>query len=233
MKPALAAAALSGLALFPALFPGAALAGGNVVPVEPVVIAPAPAPTFDWSGAFAGFGLGYGQARHRSVAPLPAGAFPASRGAVGSLLMGYNWQGAGRLVLGGEVMLSGGRMHGAARCPDPVATCTSTLGTMAAARVRLGLALDRTLVFATLGAATAEVRYTAASPVLGDAARGRVNGWTAGLGIEQAMTNGWNLRGEIEHYRFGTGRYSFPVLPASVRTRTEANVVRLTLVRRF
>ena len=59
-----------------------------------------------------------------------------------------------------------------------------------------------------------------------------MNGWTVGLGIEHAMANGWNLRGDLEHYRFRTADYTFTGEPP-FSTRTRANVVRLSLVRRF
>lgn len=222
---------LTALALVAAT--GAAQAGSYTpVPVEPPVIAPEAPARFDWSGAYAGVGLAYARATHFALAPVPADAFPASTGWMGSVLLGYNWQGAGPLVVGGELMLSAGQVEGSAPCPNPVSVCTSSMNNLAAARLRLGYAHDRTLVFMTAGVASASVRYTGTSPLISVADSARVNGWTVGLGIEHAMANGWNLRGDLEHYRFRTADYTFTGEPP-FSTRTRANVVRLSLVRRF
>lgn len=211
----------------------AAQAGGRVVPVEPLVIAPSVQhQVHNWTGAYAGIGIGYGQGRHTTAAPVPPNLFPDSRGGVGSVLLGYNWQGAGNFVVGGEVMIAGGRMAGTTGC-GLASTCTSNIGAMAAARLRLGVAMDRTLAFMTVGVANASVRYGISGGGGADSASARVNGWTVGIGLEHAMTNGWNLRGDLEHYRFNTGSFTFPVIGATIQSRTQANVARLTLVRRF
>jgi outer membrane immunogenic protein len=211
---------------------GAAQAGSYTpVPVEPPVYTPEAPARFNWTGAYAGLGLAYGRARHTLTAGGAPNAFPDGRGGMASVLLGYNWQGAGALVVGGELMLSAGRMNGSGPCPNPLSVCTSSVGNLAAARLRLGVAQDRTLVFMTAGLASASVRYTATSALISVADSARVNGWTVGLGVEHAMANGWNLRGDLEHYRFRAANYTFPGEPFTARAR--ANVVRLSLVRRF
>lgn len=207
-----------------------AFAGGRVVPVDPPLIPPAPPPAYNWTGGYAGLGLGFGNAS-ATLTGIPPTTFPSARGVVGSALLGYNWQGAGAFVLGAEAMLSAGRIRGTATCPNPAFDCTARLDNMAAARLRMGVAQDRTLFFVTLGAATATQRFEGTNGVITDVTSARVNGWTAGIGIEQAMANGWNLRGDLEHYRFGSANHVITGNPFTARTR--ANVARISAVFRF
>lgn len=209
---------------------GIAHAGGPAVVVaDPVIVAPPPPAAYSWAGGYAGFGLGYGQTSF-SFTGLPAGTFPSARGPMASLLLGYNWQGASPWVIGGEVMVSTGRVRGSAACPNPVFTCSSALENLAAARLRLGYAQDRTLLFVTLGAAAATQRFGATNGIVTFNSSARVSGWTAGIGIEHAMRDGWHIRGELEHYRF---RRAAHVIDAPFRAANRTNVVRLSLVHRF
>jgi outer membrane immunogenic protein len=213
----------------------AAFAGGRVTPVEPIVQPPAPAAqAFNWTGAYAG--LGIGAIRQSDTARNgPGFVLAPARGGQVSGLLGYNWQGAGPLVLGAEVMIAGGSVRGSAPCANPAFVCATSMGTTAALRLRLGMAQDRTLVFVTAGLARAEIRHsTEAQPFPGLTAvsLGR-NGVTMGIGVEQAMAQGWNLRGEIEGYRFRSGTYTLDFGSDYSASRGVATAARLTLVRRF
>ena len=209
----------------------AAHAGGRtVVAADPVIVAP-PAPVrYSWAGAYVGLGLGYAQ-NSFSFGGIAAGTFPSASGPVASLLLGYNGQGSGALVVGGEVMLSTGRVRGATPCPNPAFACSSSLDNLAAARLRLGYSQDRTLLFVTLGAAAGTERFRATNGVTTFDSSARVSGWTAGIGVEHAMRDGWHLRGELEHYRFRRANHLVGATPFTSQSRT--NVVRLSLVRRF
>lgn len=210
---------------------GTAHAGGpTVVVADPVIVAPPPPAAYSWAGAYAGFGLGYGQTSF-SFTGVPAGTFPSARGPVASLLLGYNWQGASPWVIGGEVMLSAGRVRGSTACVAPGLTCSSALDNMAAARLRLGYAQDRTLLFVTLGAASGTERFRITDGLVTLTSSARVSGWTAGVGIEHAMRDGWHIRGDLEHYRFRRANHQIGPTPFTSQNRT--NVVRLSLVRRF
>jgi outer membrane immunogenic protein len=211
---------------------GAAHAGGRTVVVaDPVIVAPPPPAAYSWAGAYAGLGLGYGQSSF-SFTGIPAGTFPSASGPMASLLLGYNWQGTGPMVIGGEIMLSTGRVRGSAPCPGgPAFTCSSELENLAAARLRLGYAQDRTLLFVTLGAAAGSERFEATNGVMTASSSTRLSGWTAGIGIEHAMRDGWHIRGDLEHYRFRRANHQFGPTPFTSQNRT--NVVRVSLVRRF
>lgn len=225
MKSALAALALL------AATSTAALAGGTVVPVEPPVIPPAVEPAFNWTGAYAGLGIGHVRGEH--TYPVTPTLFPDSRGWALSGLVGYNWQGSGPLVVGGELMLSGGRVSATAPCTNPAFDCTSRIGSMAAARLRVGVAADRTLFFVTAGVARANIRISSlelATDTLRTSSHS-VNGTTLGIGIEHAMLNGWNVRGDLEAYRFGD--IDVTLLGTFPDVSNRATAARLTLVRRF
>src|SRR5581483_4312942 len=107
---------------------------------------------------------------------------------IGGFEAGYNWQ-ISNVVLGveGDVSFSSLNKTITGLTPalpaDTFGTRLSTLGTV---RSRLGWAFDRTLIYATGGAAFADLKDT-----LNDVAArftantgSDVTGWTAGFGIE-------------------------------------------------
>lgn len=201
-------------------------------PVDPVVPTPAP-PAYNWTGAYAGVGIGYLRQRDRS----PGASFVLSptNGAQLSALIGYNWQGTGPLVVGGEAMIAGGRVRGSGLCSNTAFTCSSSVGTTAALRMRIGVAQDRTLFFMTAGLAHMSVTHRTErqpDPGLTSVTRSR-GAWTVGLGVEHAMMNGWNIRGDVEAYRLRGGTYILDNNLNYSPRRGQATAARLTLVRRF
>lgn len=189
------------------------------------------APAHNWSGGYVGVGLGMLSASP-SVTPGTVVRSDASGGQA-SLLLGYNWRARGNLMVGAELMIANGGVDGNTACTNVAFQCFSDVGTTAAARLRLGLARDRTLFFGTLGIAAARITYSNNNGVVTSTASHTASGATLGLGFEHAMQNGWNLRGDLEHYRFGRANGSLPGAGVAVTTKTTATAVRLTLVRRF
>lgn len=205
---------------------GAASAGNlTPMPVDPVVPAPvAPAPVvYDWTGGYAGLGLTYGEARH-DQATLPQ-FWPNGSGWGLGGLAGYNWQ-SGGMVWGVEGHLGWGRMRGTTDVGG--VTVNTDLNALASVRGRIGLAQDRTLVFLTAGAAAGRLNHTAVGV---DSETRTLNGAVVGLGFEQALA-GFNLRGDLEHYRFSGRDFTTASLPFD-GVRTRANVARLSAVFRF
>jgi len=188
---------------------------------------------FNWTGGYAGVGIGY--LRQRDTERAPGFVLAPARGAQLSALIGYNWQGAGAFVVGGEMMVAGGSVRGNVPCGNPAFNCATRVGSTAALRLRLGVANDRTLVFMTAGVARMSVTHsTELQPVPGltSVTVGR-NASTVGVGIEQAMMNGWNIRGEVEGYRLRAGTYILDNNLNYSPPRGRASAARLTLVRRF
>lgn len=212
-----------------ALSAGVANAGSLTAPQEPVVIAPAPVMQgYDWTGGYAGVGLTYGRAAHTTTT-LP-GFWPNGSGWGIGGLAGYNWQ-SGNMVYGVEGHVSGHRMRGEADLGPGVGIIQTDLRSLASLRGRIGVAQDRTLVFLTAGPAAGSVRHTAVD--LGLQETQTVTGLMIGAGIEQAMAGGWNLRGDLEHYRFRTRDFDTAGPGSFPGVRTTANVARISAVFRF
>ena len=111
---------LSGTAVAIALaLPTAVFAGGKMAPMEPVVVAPAPAPMTEpmtWTGFYGGLGIGYGRGASNTGISATEGndlfSFnPSVSGFIGSARLGYDVQ-RGNFVFGGLVEGSLGKISG-------------------------------------------------------------------------------------------------------------------------
>ena len=204
------------------------LAPKRVVSPPPVVA------TYNWTGAYAGLGLGY--LRQSDTQFSPTRILAPARGAELSVLLGYNFQGATPLVFGGEIMLAAGSVKGDEPCANPAYTCASEVKTTAALRGRVGFAQDRTLFFMTAGVAKMSVTHSTdnspALPGLTSVSDNRT-ALTLGLGVEHAMMNGWNIRGDVEGYRLRGGNYTLDAGLNYSPPRGTAIAARVTMVRRF
>ena len=240
-----------------ALSAGMASAGGKLaVPAEPIVAAPAPMAVYDWSGGYAGLGMTYGRTSYRSglavndvvIPGSNAGGFlwPSGSGFGLGGFAGFNWQN-GDFVYGVEGHVSAHRMRGTRRLTEEengdeevVGRIRTDVRRLASLRGRVGVAQDRTLFFVTGGPAIGNVRHTATFFDDGDSETFRqsrnVTGFVIGAGIEHALANGWHVRGDLEHYRFGKRNFSTiedfnDVTFPNVRTRV--NLARVSAVFRF
>ena len=207
---------------------GVASAGGMVVPAEPVVAAPVPATTYDWTGAYAGLSLTYGRSRHSTPSAF---TLPNAKGYGGGALIGYNWQ-AGNFVYGLEVAGDMTRLRGTDPCANPAWECRSRVNSVISGRVRAGVAMDTTLLFATVGLASASIRHsTTLPPNAPDTDSRRISGVMFGAGIEHALAGGWHIRGDLEHYRFSRKTFELDIPYPNVRATM--NLARVSAVFRF
>lgn len=204
-------------------------------PIAPVVTAPAPA-TFDWTGPYVGFygGYGFGLSAATSAGPLVgAGGFDENafgltlpvdtRGLFGGVTVGYNYQ-SGTMVFGvegagGYLNLSGATAFtsglpggdGNGTLDDDAGTANyGWYGTLAA---RLGVAIDRTMVFATAGGIVTQ--YGATYGDLTGAAPGTLTagdttmlggpqiGYVLGGGAEFAFDTNWTAKLEYNYFNLG------------------------------
>ncbi len=190
------------------------------------VAAPFVPPVFTWTGFYAGLNAGYGFNRNDVdtvgtpgfVGLIPGGGVPASLrvggdGFVGGGQIGYNWQ-FGQTVFGVEADLQyawAGRSSSFVGGGGLITSAGRDDGYLGTVRARLGFAADRFLIYATGGLAygsfdTALSVTTAAGaggPVWGGSSDSVRAGWTAGAGLEYAITNNWTVKLEGLYYDLG------------------------------
>jgi outer membrane immunogenic protein len=153
----------------------------------------APASAFTWSGPYAGLQGGYGWGSSTTQLPA-AGNTVSPNGWQGGAFAGYNFQPSGALVLGieGDINASGKKGTSAGT------TVSNTWN--GSIRGRVGVAVDRFLVYGTGGVAFGNVK---ASSVAGTESATKV-GWTAGLGAQAAVMENVFARAEFRHTNLGT-----------------------------
>jgi outer membrane immunogenic protein len=171
-------------------------------------------PAFSWTGLYIGANVGYGWSNADWGDALSG--VSTSNGSNGWLAggqIGYNFQ-VRQFVFGIETDFSTGWLDGSSACPAPAFNCSHSYNWLASLRGRLGVAVNdnRTLLYATGGAAWADVDYAAKDAVTGASfGTGFSNthmGWVAGAGIEHMLTQ--NLTARIEYLYYGFDSVTAP-----------------------
>jgi len=185
------------------------LAGGSALAADlpnqkaPPVYMPPP-PAFSWSGLYIGGQVGYqwGTLTPNLVTPGGPAALPSSNnsGVVGGAHIGYNYQ-VSQLVFGLEGDVDGTGYNGG-NATGALAYTTNEY-VEASIRGRVGFAWDRVLFYGTGGAAFGDFNNTYTGPGGVDSVWDTRVGWTAGGGIEYAVTDNWSLRAEYRYTDFG------------------------------
>lgn len=165
-----------------------------------------PKAIYDWTGFYVGGHVGYGEAGFGAGSnPLQdQGAFlpHSATGLIGGFQLGYNRQLANRVVLGIEAdstFTSPTDGPALARSLAPFHTTIDYVGTV---RGRIGYAFDRFMPFVTGGIAWGHTHInvndgdgvTSLFPVGHYQA-----GWTAGLGLEYAVSGNWTAKAEYDY----------------------------------
>jgi outer membrane immunogenic protein len=124
-------------------------------------------------------------------------------GAIYGAHVGYNFQ-RGNLVFGLEAGINGSDIDGST---DVLVFGKSEreLDWYATATARLGYAVDKVLFYGFGGVAWGTINTTLSVPLLNASVSGESEhvGWTAGLGVEYAMTERFSVRVEYSHVDFG------------------------------
>ncbi|MEX0851744.1 MAG: outer membrane protein [Bauldia sp.] len=175
-----------------ALLAGAGLAHAADAPppYEPPPAAPfGAAPAYSWSGPYAGLTGGYGWS---------SGTVSGS-GWLGGAYAGANFQTGTNLVLGVEGDFTFTGKSGTSGTTTISSPWNSTL------RGRVGYATGRVLVYGTGGLAIGQVK--AVDTGLASSETSTRLGWTAGAGVDVALTQ--NLTGRLEYRYTNLGSTTF------------------------
>lgn len=170
-----------------------------------------PAPVFSWTGFYLGGHVGgaWGDVNfvHTEAGGnvYREGAYDAD-GVFGGGQLGYNWQYA-NLVFGVEADLGHLDISGSAEGEDTVHS--SSGGFYGDIAGRLGLSAGRTLFCAKGGIAFLDANFdyheTGCPNKKCDLNRDDVLwGWTLGGGVEYMLSSKWSIKGEYQHFDFGS-----------------------------
>ncbi len=209
----------------------AATLAGTAFAAEPV--APPPVPVFTWTGLYVGGQIGYAWGHDPVIwtgisndDELAFGAFTHTpQGVIGGAHVGYNLQYNPWLVIGLEGSVDGTSLSNTRAVPandifldtPGIITSRSEADVQGSLRGRVGIALDRVLLYGTGGVAFTGFNTTivdttgffVGSP-LTNANFSTANatftntrvGYTAGGGLEYAVTNNWWVRAEYRYTDF-------------------------------
>lgn len=189
-------------------------AAGSAADIRRAAPPPAPAAAYNWSGVYVGIngGWGFGESDWEGV------TFDTDGGLIGGTA-GINWR-MGSWVVGLEGDLDWANIEGTA------GTFESHIDWLGTARVRAGMPMGNFLFFGTAGLALGGVTATVNGPGGGDASETHV-GWTAGLGVEMALTGNITAKGEWLYYDLGSKTHTWPGGPIDVGE--SGNLIRLGL----
>jgi opacity protein-like surface antigen len=193
------------------------------IPVPP----PLPAPVWNWTGGYAGLHAGalWGDTHfYDPFGPSIYGDEVPTPGYLGGIQAGYNWQAPhSRWVFGieadGSLLASVGTNTCLAYSGNFVsANCRSRPNVSTTLTPRIGYAVDpekRTLVYLKGGfAAVHDVLDIATNAVVDPAFETASSvwmlGWTAGAGVERALTPAWSMRLEYDFLAFGRTSIATP-----------------------
>ena len=225
-----------------------AKSGGLVLPFFKAPVAPA---AYSWTGAYAGIEGGGIWGNSYQIGQLTTGgrhtadltpSFDVSGGMVGGTA-GYNAQFNRIFVFGLEGDMSWVDASGSARQIAPFNT-NQTASTkelwLATARARLGVTpADRWLVYATGGLAAADVQADIAPSTFFTPEFYVRPGWTAGGGVEAAITGNWTAK--IEYLYVGLENHAYYVPTPNLPNETnraggiplDNNIIRAGINYRF
>ena len=160
---------------------------------------------FSWTGFYAGghAGLVTGETTGDIGLGGPLNTDYSLNGALYGAQVGYNYQ-MGTTVFGVEASWSGANIQGNTACVA-ILECSRDVDWLATVVGRVGIASDRSLLYAMGGVAWADVNTNVSIvgvPLL--SGNETHTGWIAGFGFEHAFTNRISTRIEYAHIDLGT-----------------------------
>ncbi len=192
----------------------------NVIPAYPAVA------LWSWTGLYIGghIGGGLGSSQFADPAgPSIYGGTVRSPAALGGVQVGYNWQiPNSRFLVGVETDASASMADGTGTCLASSgffisANCRVRQDAMGSLTGRVGFvtgAQGHALIYAKAGGAWLQERIdvttNALVPPVATGFDGMRWGWTAGAGVEKALTPAWSFRLEYDYANFGNVNVATP-----------------------
>jgi outer membrane immunogenic protein len=196
MKIHVAAAAAVSLLAAPAF------AGGFAEPIAPPAVTPAPivpvvpvAPSGDWTGAYVGGQLSYGNV---GVSADDTDFDETYSGTLYGLHAGYNYD-FGRVVAGVEAAYDWANVD----LGGDAAPVAGSLDSVARVGARVGYDAGRVLPFATAGWTRANISGSGAA----DGVNESYDGWYAGAGVDYAVTDRITVGGQVLYHDFNVDQF--------------------------
>jgi outer membrane immunogenic protein len=198
------------------------------LPTRPVAVT-TPAPAFSWTGFYVGVNAGYGWASVSDNSGLPSSNL---NGFIGGGQIGYNYQ-INALVFGIEGDFQGSTQKNSTSgavlgVPFTVDQKLPYFGTI---RGRVGVALNRTLLYFTGGWAYANYKVDVTALGVTVSSNASSSAWTVGGGVEQALWDRWSAK--LEYLYIDTGSTNITLFGTTVTGRAKDNLVRAGLNYRF
>lgn len=194
------------MAFFAAALAGATMAASPSLAADPTYW-DQPAPTFDWSGFYAGIQGGGGWGRGRvtdgvdTVVQHPSGGF---LGGYVSGLFQYDWA-----VLGAEAELNYGWMRRTENFgPAPGTDIGQRINWFGSLNAVIGVPVDRALIYGTGGLAFGSVGHSQVMAPDSFSETRSTAGWTLGAGVDFAVTDDIIVGARYRYYDFGRVSYA-------------------------
>lgn len=189
---------------------GVAAAQAADLTYEPAPVAAEVAPSFNWTGFYFGGSVGYGWGKTDQTDGSDGLITDNSGdlkpdGFIAGLQLGGDYQFPSNVVLGALVDLYYSNAKDTFQGNNY--STESKLQYFGTGRVRAGYAMDKFLPYVTGGFAWANNKID--DSVWGSDSQTHF-GWTAGAGVEYAVTQNWSVKAEYLYTDFGSKTYSFP-----------------------
>src|SRR6185369_11373981 len=155
----------------------------------------------------------------QGVTPITSTDFNVNGGLAG-VQIGYNWQ-RGNQVFGIEGAYSWTSLRGNTACLV-VFDCQREMDAIGTVVGRYGLAFGNTLLYGLGGVAWADVNTRLSIVGINiDSVDSHRVGWTAGFGVEHALSDRVSARVEYAHIDFGSDTQTLAGLPDKVDLKTD------------